>query len=100
MIRNRLGLSVLIAWACLLAWPAAAWAQGSSVAGTIKDTSGGVLPGVTVEVSSPVLIEGSKTTTTDGAGVYRVVDLRPGIYTVVFTMQGFATVRRTEVEVP
>src|SRR5688572_16139100 len=100
MMRSRLGRSVFIAVACLMALPASGWAQGSSIAGTVRDTSGGVLPGVTVEVSSPALIEGTRTTVTDGAGVYRVVDLRPGAYTVTFTMQGFATIRRTDVEVP
>jgi len=78
----------------LLALPMAARAQ-STIAGTVKDTSGGVLPGVTVEVSSPALIEGTKSAITDGGGAYRIVDLRPGIYTVKFSLTGFATVERS-----
>jgi len=76
-----------------LALPTTALAQ-STIAGTVKDMSGGVLPGVTVEVSSPALIEGTKAATTDSGGVYRIVDLRPGMYTVKFTLSGFATVER------
>ncbi|HXH25342.1 MAG TPA: carboxypeptidase regulatory-like domain-containing protein [Vicinamibacterales bacterium] len=77
----------------LLLAPRAALAQ-ASITGTVRDTSGGVLPGVTVEASSPVLIEKVRTVTTDGAGLYRIVDLRPGEYTVIFTLPGFSTVRR------
>ncbi len=93
MTRRRVGLAAGFALGCLLAWPAAARAQ-SSIGGTVKDSSGGVLPGVTVEVSSPALIEGTKAATTDGGGTYRIVDLRPGMYTVKFTLTGFATVER------
>src|SRR3954462_12964920 len=78
---------------CLLVVPAAALAQ-SSISGTVKDASGAVLPGVTVEASSPALIEGTKTTTTDGSGGYRIVDLRPGTYSLKFTLTGFSTVER------
>src|SRR5207244_12595235 len=77
---------------CLIL-PHAAHAQ-SAIAGVVKDTTGAVLPGVTVEASSPVLIEKVKTATTNEAGQYRIVDLRPGIYKVTFTLTGFATVRR------
>jgi hypothetical protein len=77
--------------------PAAAWAQ-SSITGVVKDTSGAVLPGVTVEASSPALIAGSSTTVTDSQGLYRIVDLRPGPYTVTFTLPGFSTVRREGIE--
>jgi hypothetical protein len=77
--------------------PAAAWAQ-SSITGVVKDTSGAVLPGVTVEASSPALIAGSSTAVTDSQGLYRIVDLRPGPYTVTFTLPGFATVRREGIE--
>ena len=85
-----------LALGCLLALPAAARAQ-STIGGTVKDTSGAVLPGVTVEVSSPALIEGPKATTTDGGGQYRIVDLRPGMYTVKFSLTGFTTVERPAV---
>jgi len=64
------------------------------VAGTVKDASGAVLPGVTVEASSPALIEKIRTTVTDGAGRYRIEDLRPGTYAVTFSLAGFATVKR------
>src|SRR5919106_5634656 len=77
--------------------PAGAWAQ-SSITGVVKDTSGAVLPGVTVEASSPALIAGSSTTVTDSQGLYRIVDLRPGPYTVTFTLPGFTTVRREGIE--
>ena len=63
---------------CLL-WPAAAHAQ-STLTGVVKDTSGAVLPGVTVEASSPALIEKTRSVVTDENGGYRLVDLRPGIY--------------------
>ncbi|MBM3779343.1 MAG: TonB-dependent receptor [Acidimicrobiia bacterium] len=80
----------------LLLAPAAANAQ--SVAGTVKDTSGGVLPGVTVEAASDALIERVKTVITDDRGAFRIVDLRPGTYTVTFTLPGFSTVRREGLE--
>jgi hypothetical protein len=76
-----------------LAVPSLAHAQ-ASITGTVRDSSGPVLPGVTVEVSSPALIEKVRSAVTDGAGRYRVVDLRPGTYTVTFTLPGFNTVRR------
>src|SRR5512146_2630823 len=68
------GVAMLV---CVLVIPASAWAQ-ASITGTVKDTSGAVLPGVTVEVASPVLIEKVRTAVTDGNGLYRVVDLRAG----------------------
>ena len=79
--------------------PAAAFAQ-SSITGVVRDTSGGVLPGVTVEASSPALIEGSKSAVTDANGVYRVVDLRPGPYVVTFALQGFNTLKREGIQLP
>ena len=77
--------------------PAAAWAQ-SSITGVVRDTSGAVLPGVTVEAASPALIEKVRSVVTDGQGVYRIVDLRPGPYTVTFTLAGFNNFRRTGIE--
>src|SRR5436305_406137 len=77
--------------------PAAVYAQ-ASITGVVRDTSGAVLPGVTVEASSPVLIEKSRSVVTDGTGQYRIVDLRPGAYTVTFTLSGFSTVKRQGVE--
>ncbi len=64
--------------AAMLCLPAAAWAQaGSGITGLVRDTSGAVLPGVTVEASSPALIEKVRTVTTDAQGRYSIVDLRP-----------------------
>jgi hypothetical protein len=76
--------------------PSTALAQ-ASITGTVKDTSGAVLPGVTVEASSPDLIEKVRTSVTDGSGQFRIVDLRAGRYTVTFTLTGFSTVRREDV---
>jgi hypothetical protein len=70
-----------------------------TVTGAVKDASGAVLPGVTVEVASPALIEKTRTATTDGTGLYRIVNLPPGTYSVTFTLQGFNTVKREAVDV-
>lgn len=88
MVRISLPLLVLCTF-----MPAVAWAQ-ASIAGVVRDPSGGVLSGVTVEASSPALIEKARTVVTDGGGQYRIIDLRPGEYTVTFTLAGFSTVRR------
>ena len=90
--RGILPLGLLIVGLFVLA-PATAWAQ-ASITGTVRDTSGAVLPGVTVEASSPLLIEKVRTATTDSNGLYRIVDLRAGEYTVTFTLAGFTTVKR------
>jgi hypothetical protein len=90
-------VNLLGALICLLAVPAAAYAQ-SSITGVVRDTSGGVLPGVTVEAASDVLIEKSRVAVTDGSGLYRIVDLRPGVYVVTFTLPGFSTFRRDGLE--
>ena len=83
---------------CLLAIvPASALAQGT-ITGVVKDTSGAVLPGVTVEASSPALIERVRTAVTDGSGQYRIVDLRAGEYAVTFTLTGFSVVKREGIE--
>jgi hypothetical protein len=84
--------------ALLTLLPAAASAQTSSIAGTVKDTTGAVMPGVTVEASSPALIEKVRAAVTDGAGQYKIVTLRPGTYTVTFTLPGFSVVKRENVE--
>ena len=83
----------------VLSLPGVASAQ-SQIAGTVRDTTGAVLPGVTVEASSDVLIEKTKSAVSDGNGQYRIVDLRPGTYVVTFTLAGFQTVRRENVELP
>ena len=73
--------AIFLSFVCLLAAPAIAHAQ-ASVAGVVRDTSGAVLPGVTVEAASPVLIEKTRAVVTDSSGQYRIIDLRPGTYTV------------------
>ena len=80
----------------LLLLPASAWAQ--SIAGVARDTSGAVLPGVTVEAASPALIEKVRSVTTDTSGQYKIVDLRPGTYTVTFTLTGFSVIKREGIE--
>src|SRR5688500_19406887 len=89
----RVGMKILLALACSVLIPSAAWAQ-ASLAGTVRDASGAVLPGVTVEAASPALIEKVRTAVTDGTGRYRIEDLRPGVYSVTFTLPVFATTRR------
>src|SRR5262245_552072 len=74
------------------------WAQTGAIAGVIKDTTGAVLPGVTVEAASPALIEKVRSAVTDGQGQYKIVDLRPGVYSVTFTLTGFKSVRREGLE--
>ena len=81
----------------LLCLPAAAVAQ-TSISGVVRDASGAVLPGVTVEASSPALIEKVRSVVSNDQGLYRIVDLRPGPYTVTFTLQGFNTFRRAGIE--
>ncbi len=80
-----------------IAFPSLAAAQ-SSFTGVVKDASGGVLPGVSVEAASPVLIEGTKSDITNSNGQYRIVDLRPGVYTITFSLPGFKQVRQEKVE--
>ena len=77
--------------------PAAARAQ-ASITGVVKDPSGAVLPGVTVEASSPALIERVRAAVTDGSGQYRIENLRPGLYDVSFLLTGFRTVKRQAIE--
>src|SRR2546428_1926276 len=103
MVRvNVVGVVLSVVMCVLLLSPAASAQQAtaSGIAGVVRDASGGVLPGVTVEAASPALIEKVRTVVTDGEGRYNVVDLRPGAYTVTFTLTGFRTVRREGVELP
>jgi hypothetical protein len=88
---------VAIGALCLVLIPVLAHAQ--SVAGVVRDTSGAVLPGVTVEAASPALIEKSRSVVSDERGQYQIIDLRPGAYTVTFTIPGFTTVVREGVDV-
>jgi hypothetical protein len=82
----------------VLVCPSVVFAQ-ASIAGVVRDTSGAVLPGVTVEAASPALIEKVRTAVTDATGQYRITDLRPGTYTVTFTLPGFSTVKRDGVAI-
>ena len=92
MWSKRLVLLGGLAWGSLLWTPVPTFAQG--IAGVVKDTSGAVLPGVTVEASSPALIEKVRTVVSDSQGQYSIVELTPGTYTVTFVLPGFSTVRR------
>lgn len=89
---------IFLAFSAFLLLPDPAHAQ-SSLAGEITDETGGVLPGVTVEASSPALIEGFRVAVSDGAGKYSIIDLRPGVYDLRFVLPGFSTVVREGVEV-
>lgn len=84
--------------ACLLLIPGIAHAQ-ATLAGVVRDNTGAVLPGVTVEATSPVLIERARAAVTDGTGQYRITELAPGTYSLTFTLAGFSVVRRDGVEV-
>ena len=94
---NRCIRTAFILLAALIAVQGAAYAQ-ASIAGVVRDTSGAVLPGVTVEASSPALIEKTRSVVTDGSGQYKIEQLRPGPYTVTFTLTGFNTVKREGIE--
>jgi hypothetical protein len=86
---------MMLTWLAIV--PSAAYAQ-ASLTGTVRDASGAVLPGVTVDAASPALIEKVRSVITDGTGQYRIVDLRPGAYTLTFTLPGFATVQRDGIQ--
>src|SRR5262245_15071835 len=88
----------LAALAGILLLPSVVLAQ-ATIAGVVRDASGSVLPGVTVEAASPALIEKVRTVTTDGTGQYRITDLPPGSYVVTYTLQNFTTVKRQGLEV-
>jgi hypothetical protein len=83
----------------VIIFPALCFAQFGAIAGVVKDDTGAVLPGVTVEAASPALIEKTRTAISDSAGQYNVEQLRPGVYTVTFTLTGFSTVRREGIEI-
>ena len=91
MVRGLIALAVL-------ALPQIVSAQTGTIAGVVKDTSGAVLPGVTVEAASPALIEKVRIAVTDDQGQYKVVNLRPGLYMVTFSLPGFITIRREGIE--
>jgi hypothetical protein len=90
-------LRTLVIAATVLLAPAAVFAQ-ATIAGVVRDASGGVMPGVSVEVASPALTEKVRAAVTDGTGQYRIVALPPGTYSVTFTLQGFNTVKREGIQ--
>ena len=95
----RVVANILMVFVWMVLLPMAALAQ-SAIAGVVKDSSGAVLPGVTVEAASDALIEKVRTAVSDGSGQYRIVDLRAGTYTVTFTLAGFNTFKREALELP
>ena len=82
--------------AAIVLFPTMAAAQ--SIAGVVRDASGAILPGVTVEAASPALIEKVRSATTDAAGQYRLDNLTPGVYSVTYTLPGFSIVKREDVQ--
>src|SRR5262245_39556839 len=90
---RRVVLCATLLCAAVFLLPGTSRAQ-VAIAGVVKDTTGAVLPGVTVEASSPALIEKARAVITDTSGQYKIVDLSPGTYAVAFTLPGFKTVRR------
>src|SRR5687768_17236263 len=90
-------VGALVLFALVAGDPETAFGQ-SGIAGVVRDSSGAVLPGVTVEAASPALIEKVRTAATDATGQYRIENLRPGAYSVTFTLAGFSTVRREGIE--
>ncbi|HEY1912716.1 MAG TPA: carboxypeptidase regulatory-like domain-containing protein [Vicinamibacterales bacterium] len=98
-MRRVVGLSfVALLW--FVVSPGAAFGQTTGIAGVVKDATGAILPGVTVEATSDALIERSRTATTDSRGEYKILDLRPGAYTVMFTLTGFTSFKREGIELP
>src|SRR6266567_3256125 len=96
MIRTSVAVAMLTS---VLFFSSGAWAQqAAGISGVVRDASGAVMPGVTVEAASPVLIEKVRTVTTDGTGQYKIENLRPGTYTVSFMLTGFNIVKRDGVE--
>src|SRR5688572_29162052 len=97
MTKVTVAVRAAIVLACLVV-PSVSFAQ-ATLAGTVADASGAVLPGVTVEITSPALIEKVRSAVTDGSGQYRITELRPGLYAMTFSLPGFTTVRREAVAV-
>src|SRR6266849_3034630 len=100
MITRLIGRVVLamIASGLLATGASAQSATSGTIAGAVRDATGAVLPGVTVEASSPALIEKVRTVISDGEGQYKILELRPGTYEVTFTLAGFSTFKREGIE--
>jgi len=94
---NNIRIAIVLLSSTLLLPVAASAQQDSSIAGLVSDTSGGVLPGVTVEATSPALLTGSRTAFTDGEGRYNITPLPPGTYSITFGLPGFSTVLREDI---
>jgi hypothetical protein len=93
----KVGRLLLVGLVSILGAPTLLFAQ-ASIAGVVKDPSGAALPGVTVEAASSVLIEKTRSVVTDGTGQYQIIDLRPGTYSITFTISGFTPLKREGVE--
>ena len=100
MVRRTLVTVSCVCLSILAFHSSVAFGQSASsvITGSVRDTTGAVMPGVTVEASSPVLIEKVRSAVTDEQGQYRIIDLRPGMYTVTYTLTGFSTVKREGIE--
>src|SRR5262245_65758133 len=90
---------IVVAVSWILAVPSVWAQQASGIAGLVRDTSGAVLPGVTVEAASPALIEKVRTVVTDGQGRYNITDLRSGTYRVTFSLPGFNTLKLEDLQI-
>jgi carboxypeptidase family protein len=98
MVTRPVVRQVLAASAFVVGFAVQGFAQTGSIAGVVKDATGAIMPGVTVEASSPALIEQTRSVTTDDKGQYKIIDLRPGVYEVTFTLPGFNIVKREGIE--
>src|SRR6516225_6176324 len=93
MPRPTLAICPVIALAMVMACSRTTFAQ-STISGQVKDPSGAAMPGVRVDAASPTLIEGSRSVITTSDGRYAIVDVRPGLYTITFTIHGFSSVQQ------
>ena len=100
MVKKNFVRNCLVALAMLVFMPALTHAQevAGGIAGVVRDETGAVLPGATVEASSPALIEGVRTVVTNGRGRYSIIQLDPGVYVVTFSLSGFRTVQREGIQ--
>src|ERR1700704_6412385 len=98
MVRSRIAIVLLLVIGVSAARASAQSASAGAVAGVVRDATGAVLPGVTGEAASPALIEKVRVAVTDAQGDYKIVDLRPGTYSVTFTLPGFSNYKRDGIE--